>query len=41
MNMKFFVVFLALALSGCGVARDFGALMYCVIHDNDINRKCQ
>lgn len=39
--MKFVVLALALVLSGCGSARDFGALMYCVIHDNDINRKCQ
>lgn len=39
--MKFVVIALALVLGGCESARGLGALGYCLIHQNDINRKYQ
>lgn len=39
--MKIIALVACLLLAGCGAARDFGALLYCVAHDGDINRKCQ
>lgn len=38
--MKIIVVGLTLLLTGCGGAKDFGALLYCAAHQNDTNRRC-
>lgn len=38
--MKILAVMTALFLGGCEAAKDFGALAYCVIHQNDSNRRC-
>lgn len=38
--MKIVAVILTLALGGCGTARALWALGYCVVNQNDTNRRC-